>query len=85
MASHGLGGGFDHLAIEEISKSGGKILREAGPMNAGTAIIAFVCDPDGYQIGNEQSIKPPLALSGSCWERKPRIGAELGAIVAHSW
>lgn len=54
-----LGSGFGHLAIEvedvyaateEIRKRGGKILREAGPMNAGTTIIAFVCDPDGYQI-----------------------------------
>ena len=29
---------------------GGKIIRDAGPMNAGTTIIAFVEDPDGYQI-----------------------------------
>lgn len=26
------------------------ILRDAGPMNAGTTIIAFVTDPDGYEI-----------------------------------
>ena len=54
-----LGTGFGHLAIEvddvykacnEISDRGGKIIREAGPMNAGTTIIAFVEDPDGYQI-----------------------------------
>jgi len=54
-----LGNGFGHLALEvndvyqaadEIKKSGGKIIREAGPMNAGTTIIAFVEDPDGYQI-----------------------------------
>ena len=25
-------------------------MREAGPMNAGTTIIAFVADPDGYPI-----------------------------------
>ena len=57
--SYELGGGFGHLAIEvddvyaateEIQKRGGKILRPAGPMNAGSTIIAFVCDPDGYQI-----------------------------------
>lgn len=57
--SYDVGNGFGHLAIEvddvyvatdEIKKSGGKILREAGPMNAGTTIIAFVEDPDGYQI-----------------------------------
>ena len=29
---------------------GGKIIRDAGPMNAGTTIIAFVEDPDGYPI-----------------------------------
>jgi lactoylglutathione lyase len=26
------------------------VVREAGPMNAGTTIIAFVADPDGYYI-----------------------------------
>ena len=54
-----MGNGFGHLAIEvddvykaveDIKSAGGKILREAGPMNAGTTIIAFVEDPDGYQI-----------------------------------
>jgi len=54
-----LGTGFGHIAIEvddvykaadAIKQRGGKILREAGPMNAGTTIIAFVADPDGYPI-----------------------------------
>ena len=54
-----LGAGFGHIALEvedvykatdEISQKGGKIIRDAGPMNAGTTIIAFVEDPDGYQI-----------------------------------
>ena len=54
-----LGTGFGHLALEvddvylaaeAIKQRGGKILREAGPMNAGTTIIAFVADPDGYPI-----------------------------------
>jgi lactoylglutathione lyase len=54
-----LGEGFGHLAIEvddvyaatqRIKDMGGKIIRDAGPMNAGTTIIAFVEDPDGYQI-----------------------------------
>lgn len=54
-----LGKGFGHLAIEvadvyqavdKIKQQGGKIIRDAGPMNAGTTIIAFVEDPDGYQI-----------------------------------
>jgi lactoylglutathione lyase len=57
--SYEMGTGFGHLALEvddvyaacaEIKQKGGKILREAGPMNAGTTIIAFVADPDGYQI-----------------------------------
>lgn len=54
-----LGEGFGHIALEvddvyqaaeEIRNRGGKIIRDAGPMNAGTTIIAFVEDPDGYQI-----------------------------------
>lgn len=54
-----LGEGFGHIALEvddvyeatdEIRKRGGKIIREAGPMNAGTTIIAFIEDPDGYPI-----------------------------------
>ena len=54
-----LGNAFGHLAIEvddvykaceQISQQGGKIIRDAGPMNAGSTIIAFAEDPDGYQI-----------------------------------
>jgi len=54
-----MGSGFGHLAIEvddvylaaaRIREQGGKIIRDAGPMNAGATIIAFVEDPDGYQI-----------------------------------
>ena len=57
--SYDIGNAFGHIAIEvddvykacdEMKKSGGKIIRDAGPMNAGTTIIAFVEDPDGYQI-----------------------------------
>ena len=57
--NYDMGTGFGHLAIEvddvydaaeKIRNQGGKILREAGPMNAGTTIIAFVADPDGYPI-----------------------------------
>ena len=39
-----------HAAVDEVKVRGGKVIREAGPMNAGTTIIAFVEDPDGYQI-----------------------------------
>jgi lactoylglutathione lyase len=54
-----LGTGYGHIALEvndvyeaaeAIRSRGGKILRDAGPMNAGTTIIAFVEDPDGYPI-----------------------------------
>jgi lactoylglutathione lyase len=57
--SYEMGSAFGHIAIEvddvyraadEIKARGCKILREAGPMNAGTTIIAFVEDPDGYPI-----------------------------------
>ncbi|MDT8452226.1 MAG: lactoylglutathione lyase [Gammaproteobacteria bacterium] len=59
ITSYELGDGFGHLAIEvddvydataQIRQQGGKVLRDAGPMNAGNTIIAFVEDPDGYQI-----------------------------------
>ncbi len=59
VASYDLGSGFGHIAIEvddvyaacaQIKDKGGTIVREAGPMNAGTTIIAFVQDPDGYLI-----------------------------------
>ncbi len=39
-----------YAAVEDIKANGGKILRDAGPMNAGTTIIAFIEDPDGYPI-----------------------------------
>lgn len=57
--AYDLGNGFGHIALEvddvykatdDIRQAGGKIIRDAGPMNAGTTIIAFVEDPDGYQI-----------------------------------
>jgi lactoylglutathione lyase len=57
--AYDLGTGYGHVAIEvddvyraceEIRRRGGVIMREAGPMNAGTTIIAFVGDPDGYPI-----------------------------------
>jgi lactoylglutathione lyase len=57
--SYDLGEGFGHIAIEvddvyqaadSVRERGGKVIRAAGPMNAGTTIIAFVEDPDGYAI-----------------------------------
>ncbi|MBD3815384.1 MAG: lactoylglutathione lyase [Halothiobacillus sp.] len=57
--TYDIGTGYGHIAIEvpdvyaavdAIKEKGGKVLREAGPMNAGSTIIAFVADPDGYPI-----------------------------------
>ncbi|MCK4834028.1 MAG: lactoylglutathione lyase [Gammaproteobacteria bacterium] len=57
--NYDVGNGFGHLAIEvddvylaaeRIRSQGGKIIREPGPMNAGTTLLAFVADPDGYEI-----------------------------------
>lgn len=57
--SYEQGTGYGHIAIEvddvysaceRIRQAGAKILRDAGPMNAGSTIIAFVQDPDGYEI-----------------------------------
>lgn len=54
-----IGDAYGHIAIEVedvyqaadgIKARGGRILREAGPMNAGETLIAFVEDPDGYPI-----------------------------------
>jgi lactoylglutathione lyase len=54
-----LGSGFGHIAIEvddvheaveQLRGRGGKVIRDAGPMNAGTTIIAFIEDPDGYPV-----------------------------------
>jgi lactoylglutathione lyase len=54
-----MGTAYGHIAIEvddvyqattAVRNRGGKILREAGPMNAGATIIAFIEDPDGYPI-----------------------------------
>lgn len=54
-----VGTGYGHIALEvddvyaatdQIRQRGGKIIREAGPMNAGNTVIAFVEDPDSYQI-----------------------------------
>jgi len=59
VSSYEIGTGYGHIAVEvddvyracaEIKAKGGRVIREAGPMNAGSTIIAFVADPDGYMI-----------------------------------
>lgn len=39
-----------YAAVEKIRAAGGKVTREPGPMKHGSAILAFVEDPDGYRI-----------------------------------
>lgn len=57
--SYDLGNGYGHIAIavsdaaaacDAARAKGGKVVREAGPMNHGTTVIAFIEDPDGYKI-----------------------------------
>ena len=59
VSEYETGDAFGHIAIEvddvyeaaeKIRALGGKVLREPAPMNAGTTVIAFFEDPDGYQI-----------------------------------
>jgi lactoylglutathione lyase len=54
-----LGNAFGHLAIEvddvyaaveALRSRGARVVREAGPMQHGLTVIAFVEDPDGYRI-----------------------------------
>lgn len=53
------GNGYGHVALaspnvhglcERLAVSGVKITRQAGPMQHGTRVIAFIEDPDGYKI-----------------------------------
>ncbi|MBC8494273.1 MAG: lactoylglutathione lyase [Candidatus Thioglobus sp.] len=54
-----VGTGFGHIAInvddvykavETAKNQGAEVIREAGPMSAGTTIVGFLKDPDGYEI-----------------------------------
>jgi lactoylglutathione lyase len=53
------GAAYGHIAIgvpdayaacARITKAGGNVTREAGPVKGGETVIAFVQDPDGYKI-----------------------------------
>ena len=57
--SYDLGTAYGHIAIgvddvyaacERIRASGGKVVREPGPMQHGSTVLAFVEDPDGYRV-----------------------------------
>lgn len=54
-----LGDAYGHIAIgvddvyaacDKIRETGGKIIREPGPMKGSDVVLAFVEDPDGYKI-----------------------------------
>lgn len=58
-SSYDIGSGFGHiavnvddvyLAVERAKDKNADVMREAGPMNAGKTIVAFLKDPDGYEI-----------------------------------
>lgn len=58
-SEYDLGNAYGHIALEvedaykaceKIKQKGGRVTREAGPMKHGKTVIAFVTDPDGYQI-----------------------------------
>ncbi|MBL8376723.1 MAG: lactoylglutathione lyase [Burkholderiales bacterium] len=59
-----MGTAFGHVALAvddcyaacaRIKAAGGSVTREAGPVQGGTTVIAFVTDPDGYKIELIQS------------------------------
>ncbi len=59
VEKYDLGNAFGHIALEvenaydaceKIRQLGGKVVREAGPMQHGSTVLAFIEDPDGYKI-----------------------------------
>ncbi len=54
-----LGDAYGHIAIgvddiyqacADIAERGGKVVRQPGPMQHGSTVIAFVEDPSGYKV-----------------------------------
>ncbi len=57
--NYALGTAYGHIAIgvedvyatcAAIKAKGGNVVREPGPMQHGTTVLAFVEDPDGYKV-----------------------------------
>ena len=60
------GNGWGHICIEtpnvyqavdDLEAQGAKIISSAKPMNAGTRILAFIEDPDGYVVELNEKLK----------------------------
>jgi len=58
-SSYDQGNAFGHLALgvddiykvcSDLKAKGVKVVREAGPMKHGSAVIAFIEDPNGYKV-----------------------------------
>jgi len=58
-SSYDQGSAFGHLALgvddiykvcSDLKAKGVKVVREAGPMKHGSAVIAFIEDPNGYKV-----------------------------------
>jgi len=58
-SSYDQGNAFVHLALgvddiykvcSDLKAKGVKVVREAGPMKHGSAVIAFIEDPNGYKV-----------------------------------
>ncbi len=59
VSKYDLGTGYGHIAIgvkdcyeacADIKALGGTVIREPGPLKGSNEVIAFVSDPDGYEI-----------------------------------
>ncbi|MDB9372068.1 lactoylglutathione lyase [Nodularia sphaerocarpa] len=72
VEKYDLGNAYGHIALgvddiyttcAEITKLGGKVTREPGPMKHGSTVIAFVEDPDGYKVELIQLKNPNSAAN----------------------
>jgi len=59
VSEYEMGKAFGHFAFwvddvakacDEVKAKGGIVTREPGPVKGGTTVIAFIRDPDGYQV-----------------------------------
>ncbi len=58
-SSYDMGTAYGHIAVgvedaaatcAAVKAAGGNVTREAGPVQGGSTVIAFIQDPDGYKI-----------------------------------